>query len=584
VTCGQINCGRYVKAHGLAHFQKTSKQQQHPHPVCLEANELSVFCYACDDFIVNDTNDTKLDRMRGVITKHQESTSNSASQDEEVRTVSDESTPVSSRERRAVRRRTFSTGSSAPSAGKGEENDQPTNKRARRGGGSNGVNEKSAEQKQRLKQLVGLRNLGNTCFMSAVLQSLGNIQEFCSVLKQLPSLEDQLLRKTGKRDSHTGKGGKNGIIDSTKTSQSASKGSGDSEPIMTEELRKVLVALSSNSHHNPPEHTTNLNKSLGSAISPTVPSTSQRKVISPESLFHVIWKVVPRFRGYQQQDAHEFLRYMLDRLHTELLTLIPDDDLIRDHPHLKTYFRQLRKHPMLTYSRSSLSGSVTSSPSLVTHMFGGTLQSEVTCLVCNASSKKHDPFLDLSIDIPSALSIQRKAREQQEPGANADYQNLRIYDCLEKFVEVEELSDSERFFCNNCKNKQRSTKKFWIRRLPNVLCLHLKRFRWSPYSRTKLDNHIEFPLHGLDMSPFLLSNLHETRCSNSGSSLYDLAAVIVHHGSGAGSGHYTAFVVKDNHWFHFNDSTVLATDHETVTKSKAYILFYIQRELKKPSS
>lgn len=105
-------------------------------------------------------------------------------------------------------------------------------------------------------------------------------------------------------------------------------------------------------------------------------------------------------------------------------------------------------------------------------------------------------------------------------------------DCLQKFVEIEELADSERFFCNNCKNKQRSTKKFWVRRLPNVLCLHIKRFRWSPYSRTKLDTHVQFPLKGLDMSSYLLSNLHGTRCSNSGSSLYDLAAVIVHHGSG----------------------------------------------------
>ena len=41
-------------------------------------------------------------------------------------------------------------------------------------------------------------------------------------------------------------------------------------------------------------------------------------------------------------------------------------------------------------------------------------------------------------------------------------------DCLQKFVDVEELDETERFFCNNCKNKQRSTKKFWIRRLPNV--------------------------------------------------------------------------------------------------------------------
>ena len=56
--------------------------------------------------------------------------------------------------------------------------------------------------------------------------------------------------------------------------------------------------------------------------------------------------------------------------------------------------------------------------------------------------------------------------------------------------------------------------------------------RWSPFSRTKIDTHVEFPLESLDMSPYLLNNLHETRCSNAGSCLYDLAAVIVHHGSG----------------------------------------------------
>ena len=91
-----------------------------------------------------------------------------------------------------------------------------------------------------------------------------------------------------------------------------------------------------------------------------------------------------------------------------------------------------------------------------------------------------------------------------------------IHDCLQKFVEKEELDDSERFFCNSCKSKQPSTKQFWIRRLPTVLCLHVKRFRWSAYARTKIDTFIEFPLNGLDMSGYLLKNLSGTRYSNAG--------------------------------------------------------------------
>lgn len=475
ITCGVLNCGRYVNAHGLKHAEKNKK-----HIVNMETKELSVYCYECDDFITNDTPDRLLENIRTVLL-----TKNLANE-----------TDAPGRSLRPRRKRKISTNS-------GIEN-QP-NKSKKQKIDKNVKKEKPAVGTMKR---VGLRNLGNTCFMNSVLQSLSNLDEFCKILKTLPSFENNAKKPESKKA--TTRFTKDGVI-------------------MTDELKKVLVALSQG---------------------------DQKTAISPESLFSVIWKVVPRFRGYQQQDAHEFLRYMLDRLHTELLSLLPGN--------IKDFEISRPTH-------------VSKSQSLVTSVFGGTLQSEVTCLNCRTASKKHDPFLDLSIDIPAQFTgpVKKNKNGEKPP-------NCHVHDCLKKFVETEELADSERFFCNTCKSKQPSTKKFWIRRLPNVLCLHIKRFRWSTYARTKLDNFIDFPLNALDMSDYLLKKLSGTRYANAGSSLYDLAAVIVHHGTGAGSGHYTAFANNKEAWYHFNDTAVRETDFQTVSSSKAYILFYIQREFNLP--
>lgn len=161
-------------------------------------------------------------------------------------------------------------------------------------------------------------------------------------------------------------------------------------------------------------------------------------------------------------------------------------------------------------------------------------------------SKKHDPFLDLSLDIPE--KFYKDSDDDSRPVCN-------IADCLSSFTEViviflfkinfkrktrfdgivlqvEELAETELYYCNSCKCKQKSTKRFWIRRLPNVLCLHIKRFRWNNFFRTKIDLRIKFPIKSLDMSQYVLQNGPETRRSNLNNNVYDLAAVIVHHGNG----------------------------------------------------
>ncbi|XP_041372578.1 ubiquitin carboxyl-terminal hydrolase 3-like [Gigantopelta aegis] len=479
LACGVVNCGRFVNAHAKQHHEEMCKDVQsvseagplpgsNKHAVCMDCHSFMAYCYICDDFVINDTESGYLKNLR----KQLESISPLGCH------------PQSAQNHRKERSRRRDSTESIENVKKKLKKD---------------------EKSQRPHRSSGLRNLGNTCFMNAVVQSLSNIQEFCGYIKQLPSLEDKVMKR---KTHHTNK--KRDMV------------SGETV-LLIEELRKTLVSL----------------------------WQGQKAAISPESLFNVIWKVVPRFRGYQQQDAHEFMRYLLDRLHTELLQLLP-------YPN--------NNSPFIGPKGKS---------TIVTAIFGGLLQNEVNCLICGMESKKHDPFLDLSLDIPTHFSMKSTKPKEGEPVCT-------LVDCLSSFTDVEELEDSELYMCSNCKQKQKSTKKFWIRRLPNVLCLHLKRFRWGTYHRLKVETYVDFPLLGLDMSRYVLNNLHETRGSSAGSNLYDLAAVVVHHGSGAGSGHYTSYASHDGQWYHFNDSTVTQCEKETVAKCKGYILFYVRREIKLP--
>ena len=137
-------------------------------------------------------------------------------------------------------------------------------------------------------------------------------------------------------------------------------------------------------------------------------------------------------------------------------------------------------------------------------------------------------------------------------------------------------------------------------RLPPVLIITLKRFKFTESIKRKLRDYVHFPVEGFDFSRIVASDKNsdskETKENKHGNvlrpdvhcgrteSLYDLFAVIHHQGDFSG-GHYVASLKSeiDGKWRLFNDASIYEVSSKDVVDASAYILFYVRRDVKKAS-
>ena len=151
-----------------------------------------------------------------------------------------------------------------------------------------------------------------------------------------------------------------------------------------------------------------------------------------------------------------------------------------------------------------------------------------------------------------------------------------VLDCIEKYCQMEQLEDSEMWYCNRCKEHVRAWKQFHIFRSPPILLVHLKRFQFSPrtHRRDKIGVFIDFPLKNLDLSDQVLHWTDEEK------PIYDCYAVSNHYG-GLGGGHYTAYALNnDGEWCYYDDSRITTgVDPKEVVSDAAYVLYYRRRDV-----
>ncbi|XP_022326144.2 ubiquitin carboxyl-terminal hydrolase 46-like isoform X1 [Crassostrea virginica] len=273
---------------------------------------------------------------------------------------------------------------------------------------------------------------------------------------------------------------------------------------------------------------------------------SQKKkvgTIAPKKFITRLRKEYDLFDNFMQQDAHEFLNYLLNRV-SELL--------------------QAEKQG----NKGKINGAENpnkTEPTWVEDLFQGTFTNETRCLTCETVSSKDEDFLDLSVDVE---------------------QNTSITHCLRGFSSMETLSDEHKYYCEVCGTKQEAQKRMRVKKLPKILALHLKRFKYMEQLNrfTKLSHRVLFT--------FELRLFETSDDAYNPDRMYDLVAVVIHIGSTLNRGHYVSIVKSDGFWLLFDDDVVdkidpsaiedfygmSSADMQQKTSETGYILFYQSRE------
>ncbi|XP_055258096.1 ubiquitin carboxyl-terminal hydrolase 33 isoform X1 [Moschus berezovskii] len=240
--------------------------------------------------------------------------------------------------------------------------------------------------------------------------------------------------------------------------------------------------------------------------------------------------------------------------------------------------------------------------SVISDIFDGTIISSVQCLTCDRVSVTLETFQDLSLPIPGKEDL-AKLHSSSHPtsivkagscgeayapqGWIAFFMEyvkrfvvscvpswfwgpiVTLQDCLAAFFARDELKGDNMYSCEKCKKLRNGVKFCKVQKFPEILCIHLKRFRHELMFSTKISTHVSFPLEGLDLQPFLAKD------SPAQIVTYDLLSVICHHGT-ASSGHYIAYCRNNlnNLWYEFDDQSVTEVSESTVQNAEAYVLFY----------
>lgn len=288
-----------------------------------------------------------------------------------------------------------------------------------------------------------------------------------------------------------------------------------------------------------------------------IANSSRTGVLSPQRFLEIFKRDNEMFRTSMHQDAHEFYGLVLNAVISNVEANAQRMNELGAPKGTPTLEQSMKQAVTSAAQSMGLGGGVRSPGTGWVHeIFEGVLTSETKCLTCETASQRDETFLDLSIDLE---------------------QHSSVTSCLRKFSAEEMLCERNKFHCDNCGGLQEAEKRMKIKRLPKILALHLKRFKYTEDMTRlqKLFHRVVYPYH--------LRMFNTTDDAEDPDRLYELYAVVVHIGGNAYHGHYVSVIkTEDRGWLLFDDEMVEPVDKHYVRNffgdkpgmACAYVLFY----------
>ena len=383
--------------------------------------------------------------------------------------------------------------------------------------------------------LIGLDNIGATCYMNATLQCLCNIPKFVNYFKY---------------NKHLIEYAKNDLVCGNATLSSSFK-------LLIEKLWPDRLYFTNNNYPS--------NGNYGHIGSNNTFSNKKNESYAPKEFKTKISSMNSLFEGVQANDAKDLVNFLIMTLHTELNTA-QNNSMNNNAINLNQTNQQLM---FQIFSEDFMKNN----KSIISDLFYGVNYNVIQCQGCMTKSFNYQTYFFFVFPLEEVRIFKSQNNFNNNNFNNFNYNmnfnnnDINIYDCFLYEQRINYMTGQNAMYCNYCKQTCNSSMCTLLAFGPEIIIVILNRGQGIQY-KVKINFPIELNLYNF-------IDFKDTGFN------YELIGVITHMGGSDMSGHFIAYCKNpiNNTWYQYNDSVVNEVNQynfkaEVVDYAMPYLLFY----------